>query len=345
MLGDQTHDGWVSRQRFLAALIAAGVLPSLAPPEVAADVVEPLTLAASRKIRVDVQVVESYATITARQRELYWTAPADTLLPSALGHTRLGMHLLRDTAADDLRLSLAGALAHSALLGARLAFFDMRQLALAERCFEIATTAMREAGDHALAAVVYVHRSFVPGFAGDGAAALSLLDAATGHARYAEGPLLRSWLHCVHSEVSARTGAPVQSVQHARQAEDSLSARGQDPDWLDFFDQARLAGFLGYSQLVAGRTDEAAASLHRALDQLDDRAGKQQSVVLLDLAATHAATDTEYGMDLATQAFDQLEREPYGTAYGRIPALRRALDGTPQSAVLDERVRALPAAS
>lgn len=56
-------------------------------------------------------------------------------------------------------------------------------------------------------------------------------------------------------------------------------------------------------------------------DQLDDRAGKQRSVVLLDLAAAHAATDAEHGMDFAMQAFDQLEREPYGTAYGRIPEL------------------------
>ncbi|MGH3903471.1 MAG: hypothetical protein ACRDTE_04675 [Pseudonocardiaceae bacterium] len=58
----------------------------------------------------------------------------------------------------------------------------------------------------------------------------------------------------------------------------------------------------------------------------------------------HAATDAEHGMELAAQAFDQLEREPYGTAHGRIPALCRALEGTPQARVLDERVRSLPVA-
>ncbi len=79
--------------------------------------------------------------------------------------------------------------------------------------------------------------------AGNGRAARTLLDAAMGHSRYAPGPLLRSWLHCVHSEVSARTGAPAQSVRHARHAEDSLSTRGEDPEWLDFFDSARLASF------------------------------------------------------------------------------------------------------
>ncbi|MGH3475978.1 MAG: hypothetical protein ACRDQD_03980 [Nocardioidaceae bacterium] len=342
MLDGQTRDSGISRQRFLRALIAAGVLPGVAPLETAAEVFEPLALAADRGGRVDARVVESYTTITAQHRQMYWTAPADPLLRSALGHIQLGIQLLSD-GKGEVRRRMAGSLAESALLGARLAFFDLRQVALTERCFEIATTAMRESGDHALAAVVYAHWSFVPGFAGDGAAAQPLLDAAAGHARYAGGPLLRSWLHCVHSEVSARTGTPAQSVRHARQAEDSMATRGEDPEWLDFFDPARLAGFLGYSQLIAGRIADAVGSLHCALDQLDDRAGKQRSVVLLDLAVAHAATDAEHGMGLAAQAFDQLEREPYGTAHGRIPAVRRALEGTPQARVLDERVRSLPA--
>ena len=66
--------------------------------------------------------------------------------------------------------------------------------------------------------------------------------------------------------MSARTGAPAQSVRHARQAEDSLSTRGEDPEWFVFFDPTRLAGFLGYSQLVTGQTADAIVSLGRALD-------------------------------------------------------------------------------
>lgn len=340
MLGDQMRDGGISRQRFLRALIAAGVLPTLAPLEAAGEVFEPLAF--TRSSRVDSRVVESYATITAQHRGLYWTAPAHTLLSSALGHIQLGVQLLGD-GDGGLRPNLACSVAESALLGARLAFFDLQQVPLAERCFEIAATAVRESGDHALAAAVLAHRSFVPGFVGDGAAAQSLLDAATGHARYDAGPLLRAWLHCVRSEVSARSGAAEHSVRHARQAEDSLSSRGADPEWLDFFGPARLDGFLGYSLLVAGRTEEAAGSLDNALGQLDDRAGKQRSVILLDLAAAHAVTDAERGADLAGQALDRLEREPYGTAYDRIPAVRRVLEGTPHAHVLDERVRMLPA--
>ncbi len=37
-------------------------------------------------------------------------------------------------------------------------------------------------------------------------------------------------------------------------------------------------------------------------------------------------------MGFATQALDQLEREPYGTAHGRIPAVRQAHDTAPMIA-------------
>jgi transcriptional regulator with XRE-family HTH domain len=57
MLGGQTNDSGMSRQRFLRALIGAGVLPSVAPLEAAAEVIEPLALAADRSSRVDSRVV------------------------------------------------------------------------------------------------------------------------------------------------------------------------------------------------------------------------------------------------------------------------------------------------
>jgi len=343
MVNDESIEGMVARQVLLRGVLAAGMLPALSPLAASASLAEPLAWSIRRGGQADVRAADSYATITARHRELYWTAPAPALLRSSLGHTELGIELLRRGAGQHATL-LAGSVAESALLGARLAFFDLQQVSLALRCFEVASTAAAEADDHALAAAVLAHRSFVPGFAGDRAAATPLLDAARAHARYVGGPVLRSWLHCVHAEVSARTGEVTRSVQHARQAEDSLSTSGEDPEWLDFFDPARLASFLGYSQLVAGRTADAQASLQLALEQLDERAGKQRTVVLLDLATAHAVADPAHGMTLAGQALDLLEHEPYAAACGRIPELRQALDGTPQAHMLDERVRALPAA-
>jgi hypothetical protein len=197
MVNDESIEGMVARQVLLRGVLAAGMLPALSPLAASASLAEPLAWSIRRGGQADVRAADSFATITARHRELYWTAPAPALLRSSLGHTELGIELLRRGAGQHATL-LAGSVAESALLGARLAFFDLQQVSLALRCFEVASTAAAEADDHALAAAVLAHRSFVPGFAGDRAAATPLLDAARAHARYVGGPVLRSWLHCGH---------------------------------------------------------------------------------------------------------------------------------------------------
>jgi hypothetical protein len=186
----------------------------------------------------------------------------------------------------------------------------------------------------------------VPAFAEapDQQSALGYLDAAHGHARYAGGPALRSWLHCVAAEVTARTGAPDRSLRHVRQAQDSLATSGTDPLWLDFYDAPRLASFTGQAQLLAGRYAEAAVSLEDALAGLDPNATKQRAVVLFDLASAHAAEDAEQAAHDVNQAFDALEQGWYATAYERIPQVKAALAGTPYASTLEDRVKALPPA-
>jgi hypothetical protein len=169
-----------------------------------------------------------------------------------------------------------------------------------------------------------------------------LIEAAHGHARYDTGPLLRSWLHCVAAEVTAKTGSPQESLKHVRQAEDSLATSGIDAEWLDYYDASRLPGFAGYCQLVAGKPAEAATTLQTALASLDSRATKQRAVILLDLALAHAAQDAEQAAALAGQALDVLEKDWYGTAFERVPQVRAALEPTPFARQLEERSRTLP---
>jgi hypothetical protein len=230
------------------------------------------------------------------------------------------------------------AIAHSALLAGRLAFFDLRQAALAERCLQVARSAVREANDHALAVGVLAHASFIPGFAGDRAMAEVLLDGARGHLREAGGPLLRSWVHCVASEVATLGGDPIAGVQHARQAEDSLATSGEDPDWLDFFDPARLQGFRGYAEMRAGRID-AIETLQAALLGLDDQATRQRTIVLLDLAAACAPQDAAHAVDLASEAIRLLAIDPYATAFERFPLLMERLPEPPYQSELKLQLR------
>src|SRR5690606_21296522 len=102
------------------------------------------------------------------------------LYEASYAHTQLGVELIRGASGGD-RSVLAAALAESALLTARLALFDLHQFAVAERCFDVALTATREAGDHALAAAVLGHMAFVPIFGAAPAGARTVLAAALQH--------------------------------------------------------------------------------------------------------------------------------------------------------------------
>lgn len=326
------------RQQFLRALLAAGMSPLIA----SATLGEADAAWRAPGTRRDPRSVDAFAKITATHRELYWSSEPAVLFEASLSHLRLGLRLL-DASPDSLHRgeTLAAAVAETALLSARLAFFDLGQLALADRCFAYAEAAVARSGDHALAAAVAAHRAFPPGFAGDPVTTQRHLDVAHAHARYGGGPNLRAWLQCVSAEVHARTGQLDSAKDRIRQAEHALSTRGTDPVWLDYFDEARLAGFAGNAELLAGRNESAARWLTKALDNLDDNGARQRAVVLFDLAAAHASSDADHATALAHDACTILESNFYRTAYERIPTVQRALEGTRGGAELSERASEL----
>ncbi len=299
----------------------------------------------SARRTLDRHTVGEFARITGSQNQLYFTADAEALLDAVLPHLRLGIDLLvvPQVESSDFR-ALARSVAQTALLAARMAFFDLADGHMATDCFTLAARAVEASGDHALSATVCAHQAFVPGFAGKVSDARALLDAAHAHVRLAPGPRLRSWLHCVSAEIAARFGDAKASLNHIRQAEQALSTQGEDPAWLDFFDESRWAGFAGQAYLLAGKAPQSAAHLKQALCQLSD-GHKQRSVLLLDLAAAQASSDAAEAAGTAHQALDALAALPYATAVTRLPQVAAALRDTPFSAELQERIRALPSAA
>jgi len=330
-----------SRPVFLKGLLGASLAALFSNGIAIPDGAE--ALAAEQRTRLDRQSVDAFAAITASHRDLYWTTAAAQLLPSVTVHVHLGTGMLKSTSDAEAPQSrqLASAIAESALLASRLLFFDLAQGDAAEQFFQLADDAASTSQDHALAAAVLGHRAFVPGFAGQIQPARDYLSAAHAHARYAAGPLLRSWLHCVDAEVSARVGQSRASLTRIRSAEDALVTAGTDPTWLDFFDASRLDGFAGNALLLAGRNREAAGRLQNAVDNLAETATKQKAVLLFDLAAAHAPTDAERAVATVRKACDLVGQAPYSTALQRIPDVRAALSATSYVGELDERVRAL----
>jgi transcriptional regulator with XRE-family HTH domain len=257
---DGTHGDDVNRRDFLrsAALMGAAAVPLGAWETICQSIEKP---------SVDEGTVAAYASIAGIQRAMYWSTPARALFDASAAHTNLGLHLLRSTGGRG-RGQLAGSVAESALLSGRLAFFDLAEPSAAQSFLTAARALTQEAEDHALAAAVFGHIAFGPGFAGDGDTAAAVLDAAFGHAAQAEGPRLHSWLHCVGAEISARTGDSRTALLHVRQAEDALTGPGVDPTWLDFYDFSRLGGCTGYVQLLAGDNRGAATTLEGAIAAL-----------------------------------------------------------------------------
>ncbi|MGH3734663.1 MAG: helix-turn-helix domain-containing protein [Micromonosporaceae bacterium] len=341
MMAEEARANGMDRAAFLRSLLGAGALPVVAgllgsDPEPTSRLVT-----ATEDHVTDAGAAEAYSRIVAGQRQLYWTSPAAELFESAYANAQLGVRLMRGAASDQVRKPLGGALAECAMLAGRLAFFDLREPAVAQRCYDSALTATRSVGDHVMAAGVLGHMAFIPAFESDADRALELVDAAHQHCWYGVSPLVRSWLHCVASEAIGRSTKPAGYQRRIELAEESLNV-DQDavPDWFDFYDASRLDGFAGYCALAAGDNDAAARRLRTSLDQLAPTATKQRTVLLADLATAHL-DDVDKSSALLDEALDVLNQDWYATGHQRISEVARRLPEGPRKAEVQDRHRVL----
>ena len=301
-------------------------------PEAAARLAQQRGGITSCAAAVDSTLVAGYAAITAQHRSLYWSVAASAMFAPVAAHSELGIGLLRATDSAALRTRLAHPVAQTALLAARLAFFDLQQPRLADGYFTVALDAAREAADRALTGAVLAHMAFVPAFAGQARRARDLMALAHDEAAGAIGAAQRSWMYAVESEVEARLGAAATASDLIARSEGALGGLGSagstglEPEWLDFYDASRLAGFKGFCQIATGRTGEAATSLERTLRTLPASGAKQRSITLADLAHVRAQQgELEESARLLGGAIAQLHRSWYATGVDRVDGVRRKL--------------------
>jgi tetratricopeptide (TPR) repeat protein/transcriptional regulator with XRE-family HTH domain len=338
----------VKRRQFVAGAVALGsgasVWPEAARSSAAVRTGAELGPApagalgfAARRAALDPQAVSGYAAITGQHRSLYWTVPAETMIEPVRAHAELGTQLLGSAGSGMLRARLAGPVAETALLAARLYFFDVRRPEWATAYFDTARQAAREAGDPALLSAVLAHAAFPPAFAGVAGQARALIRQALEVGLRGASPEQRSWLYAVQSEVEARLGDGRAATDAIARAEAELGRGGPArPDWLDFYDASRLTGFSGFCQLAAGRPSRAAETLEHNLRGLTPTAAKQRSITLADLAGARARQgEYEESARLLEAAVDQLGRHWYATGLDRVDAVRRRLiEGGAPSRVL-----------
>ena len=326
----------VKRRQFVAGAVALGSSASAwtesEPAQAAAaprsTPPRPSPSAPARRASLDPQAVTGYAAITAQHRALYWTVPAETMVDPVRAHVELGTELLAATGSSMLRARLAAPVAETALLAARLAFFDVPRPQCAVAHFELARQAAKESGDPALLSAVLAHAAFPAAFAGAAGQARALIRQALECGLRGGSAEQRSWLYAVLSEVESRLGDARAATDAIARAEAELGRGGPvRPEWLDYYDASRLSGFSGFCQLAAGRPSRAAEALEHNLRGLTPGAGKQRSITLADLAGARARQgEYEESTRLLEAAVDQLGRHWYAAGLDRVDAVRRRLE-------------------
>jgi hypothetical protein len=133
-----------------------------------------------------------------------------------------------------------------------------------------------------LQAVVLGNKSFLPRSRGDFSTALQLLDQAKR--LVPDAPIVRSWAMALEAMTMAWAHEPAESLVTLEAAEGVLDEATADtaPDWFDYYDRPRLAGFKGQVHIRLAQPEAAHAVLEEAIGALDPDAAKQRACYLAD---------------------------------------------------------------
>jgi len=285
--------------------------------------------------------------LIGRYQVLYHSVAPAVLLTPVMAHLDTVRDLLRQAPDSSIRRTLLVNRARVATLAGRLAFFDLRDPMAARGYFTLGLEAATEATDHHQAAIVLGHISFIPAADHGFAAAGDYLRGATQQLQRCPHGLLASWLAAVESELHTNAGSHSAALGAIDKAREALAKPGvgQDLPWFDYYDEARLAGFAGYTSLRAGQFGDARTALTEALGRLPLTAVKQRAVFLTDLAAVHLRDgDLGEACWVAGDAAEQLRRAGYATGFGRLREFRATVEPWKTSRpvrTLDDRLAAI----
>jgi len=314
--------------RLLGGATAAATLDALPHPA-----------SAAAPLSIEPTTISTLDALALRYQRMYHSTPPAQLMVPVTAHLELVHDLTKAAGSDEQRQLLRN---HStvALLAGRLSFFDLQDPMAARSYYGMALDSAREAGDPHLPAATMGHMSFVAADRGHFAAALDLLESAG--AKAAKSSVLPSWLAAVETEIRAKAGEPTEALRAVERAEHALGVGREAPGWLDYYDATRLAGFMGFAYLTAGRPAEARAALQVAVASLDPGAVKQRAVFLTDLGTTYVHEgEVDQGCELAIQAAVALAQGGYATSAQRLREFRKLVvpwQDRPAVKDLDERL-------
>lgn len=226
--------------------------------------------------------------------------------------------------------------------------FDTGLHAAAQRYYAAALHCAHTAGDRPLGAHILAGMSFQATLAGTPQDGVSLADTAADHTTHA-GPRVRALIATRQARAAARAGDSAACDRALHRAEQLLaSARGEEPEWIYYFDRAELEAQAGACLLDLGRHAEADTVLTRALSDQNTGYARDRTIYLVRAArARTLGGHLDSACELAGQAAELARTSHSPRASGEILRFRRSLkpveDGNPHIAALDERLAPLAA--
>jgi hypothetical protein len=223
--------------------------------------------------------------------------------------------------------------------------FDRNDKTHAQRFYDLATNAARDAEDHALTACVLGYRSYLAEATGDLPQARDMLAVAQEHTRAPSSAATRSWLAARESEIRAslREGTDaLRALDRATTAYDY--ARPQhERAWTAFLTGSRLGSMAvtTYTRLDHPRLGPTADAVLAALGPND---AKVKAIILADLATASIHREAyDQGASLATTALAATTSQEISIGADRLRRLRHLIEPHRNVAVLadlDERLAA-----
>jgi transcriptional regulator with XRE-family HTH domain len=240
-----------------------------------------------RSAELESASLEHVAAVTFHLEQLRRRAPGDYLLRLVTSHLNFIRSHLPGTRGNSG--SVISAMGEAAVLAGRLSFWDIRDSSSTARYFQLASQAAREAANQALSAYVLAFTAEFMTYMGRPREAIDYVGAAH-RSRDALAPRVNAWVASVEAEAYAHLAQESSSraaLERAHQAMGRASPDDLEPAWIDFFDEARLAGYEGACLVRLEDAHAALAVLGRATRISDSAFTKYHSEIAADLAGAH----------------------------------------------------------
>ncbi|GAA0408417.1 hypothetical protein GCM10009541_59390 [Micromonospora gifhornensis] len=260
--------------------------------------------------RVTERVVENFEMLTDTYRLIDYREGSGRVSADIATHLRRMLEVSNRTTTSRTHSRLLRAVGDAAQLAGWLAI-DAQRYDQAERYCRLAVSLAEKTNDRALHAYGLGVMSYIHLHAGDGKAALSVLDTAQSVAGHGSPAAVRSWLHEATGEAHGLLGQPQLGLVALAQAErvfDGVDANAS-PVWLGFYNaDCHAARLKGRCLARLRQPREATRALYEALTLLPPAFVRERSGTLIDLAVAYVQMgQVEQACDAASQA-DTLAR-------------------------------------